>query len=125
MSTSITPVPNTPVSSTLAALIAGDPLACEILRFLLANVNAMDSAKGIAAWWVRKDELAVQPALHRLFACGAVVAHTLCSGTTVYRLTADPDVRMWLRQALGVADCPGAFIQQPAERTAPADAGDA
>jgi hypothetical protein len=60
----------------------------------------MDSAKGIAAWWVQRDELAVRPSLDRLFACGAIVAHTLSSGMTVYGLSQNPDVRTWLRNAL-------------------------
>jgi hypothetical protein len=79
-----------------------DQLSCKILRFLLENESAMDSAKGIAAWWVHQDELAVQPSLHRLVACGALLAHTLGSGTTLYGLTQDPEVRAWLRDTLAV-----------------------
>jgi len=94
------PVPSIPVFTSIASIIEVDQLACEILRFLLANENAMDSAKGIAAWWVHTDELAVQPSLHRLFACGAILAHTLSSGTTVYGLTQDHEVRFWLRRTL-------------------------
>jgi len=92
---------NPPAFAPIAATLDADPLACDVLRFLLENENAMDSAKGIAAWWVHTDELAVQPALHRLVACGAILAHTLSSGTTLYRLTQDPEIRAWLRSALG------------------------
>ena len=91
-----------PAFASLAATLEADPLARDILRFLLKNENAMDSAKGIAAWWVRRDELAVQPSLHRLFACGAIVVHTLSSGATLYGLTPESDVRAWLRNALAV-----------------------
>ena len=82
------------------AALEADSLSGDILRFLLKNENAMDSAKGIAAWWLHRDELAVQPSLQRLFACGAIVAHVLSSGTTIYGLTPDREVRSWLRNAL-------------------------
>jgi len=104
-STNVTPLSsNAPSDASLAAILQADPVSCEILRFLLENENAMDSAKGIAAWWIHRDELAVQPSLHRLFACGAILAHTLSSGTTLYGLNQDPEVRAWLRNALGVPD---------------------
>ncbi|MBP1688467.1 MAG: hypothetical protein H6Q33_4610 [Deltaproteobacteria bacterium] len=96
--------PTTAERTTLAAVLQADPVSCEILRFFLKNESAMDSAKGIAAWWIHRDELAVQPSLHRLFACGAVLAHTLTSGVTLYKLTQDPELRAWLQNALGVAD---------------------
>jgi hypothetical protein len=94
--------PNVSTAAMLDAILQADTVSCEILRFLLKNENAMDSTKGIAAWWVHLDELAVQPSLHRLFACGAIVVHTLSSGTTLYGLTPDPDVRAWLRNALAI-----------------------
>lgn len=96
--------PTTSDRTTLAAVLQADPVSCEILQFFLKNESAMDSAKGIAAWWIHRDELAVQPSLHRLFACGAVLAHTLTSGVTLYKLTQDPELRAWLQNALGVAD---------------------
>ncbi len=60
----------------------------------------MDTTKGIAAWWVRCDEVAAQAALDRLIACGAVTAYTLTSGT-LYGLTRNPVVRSWLRATYG------------------------
>jgi hypothetical protein len=103
--TTATPTsPTTANKTTLAAVLQADPVSCEILRFFLKNESAMDSAKGIAAWWIHRDELAVQPSLHRLFACGAVLAHTLTSGVTLYKLTQDSEVRAWLQNALVVSD---------------------
>jgi hypothetical protein len=93
-----------PAATRIVATIEADPVSCDILRFLLENESAMDSAKGIAAWWVQADELAVQPSLHRLFACGAIVAHSLSSGSTLYGLTPDPEVRAWLRRVFGVPE---------------------
>jgi hypothetical protein len=104
-STTVAPSSSTtPSAGALAAILQADPVSCEILRFLLENESAMDSAKGIAAWWVHRDELAVQPSLHRLFACGAILVHTLSSGSTLYGLTQDTEVRAWLRNAFGVPD---------------------
>ena len=103
--TTATPtLPATANETTLAALLQTDPVSCEILRFFLKNESAMDSAKGIAAWWIHRDELAVQPSLQRLFACGAVLAHTLASGVTLYKLTQDPELRTWLQNALAASD---------------------
>ena len=87
--------------TAIAALIESDPLARDILRFLSANENATDTAKGIAAWWVQNDEVAVQPSLHSLVLCGVIIAHTLRTGTTLYGLTQDFDVRTWLRSNVG------------------------
>lgn len=97
--------PLTPHSKTIEAItatLAADSLSCDVVRFLLQNESAMDSAKGIAAWWVHADEFAVQPSLHRLFACGVIVAHTLSSGVTLYGLTHDPQIRAWLRSTLAI-----------------------
>jgi hypothetical protein len=88
----------------IAATLEADPLSGDLLRFLLRNENAMDTAKGIAAWWLHTDELAVQPSLHRLFASKTIVAHVLSSGTAIYGLTPDPEVRTWLRNVLTVPD---------------------
>ncbi len=60
----------------------------------------MDTAKGIAAWWVRCDEVAAQAALDRLIACGVVATYTLTSGT-LYGLTRDQDLRSRLRTTYG------------------------
>lgn len=93
-------MPN-PTVLAISTAVEADSLSRNILVFLLENQNAMDSAKGIAAWWVHSDELAVQSSLNRLFACGAIVAHTLSSQTTLYGLTADVEVRAQLQSALG------------------------
>jgi hypothetical protein len=98
----------------ITAAVEADPLSRSILVFLLENQNAMDSAKGIAAWWVHSDELAVQSSLNRLFACGAIAAHTLSSRATLYGLTPDVEVRTHLRSALGsLAECQTASSGRP------------
>jgi hypothetical protein len=86
-------------NETIAAIesvLREDAVSRRILGFLLQNEAAMDTARGIAAWWVRCDEVAVQTALDRLMACGAVSAHTMTSGT-LYGLTRNSEVRASLR----------------------------
>jgi hypothetical protein len=82
--------------AAIESVLRDDAVSRRILRFLLDNEAAMDTAKGIAAWWVQCDEIAVQTALDRLITCGAVTAHTMTSGT-LYGLTRDADVRATLR----------------------------
>jgi hypothetical protein len=88
------------VTTLIEATIGADPVCREIVLFLLENETAMDTARGIANWWVRRDELAVQAALDRLIACGVITPHTFTSGI-LYGLTRNPEVRAWLRTTYG------------------------
>jgi len=90
------------VKTSIAATLQGDPLSEQILRFLLENETAMDTAKGIAHWWVRRDERAVQAALDRLIACAVITPHTFTSGI-LYGLTRNTEIRAWLRGTYGHA----------------------
>lgn len=78
------------------ALLREDEVCRRVLLFLLEHEAAMDTARGIAAWWAHCDELAVHTALDRLLACGALTARTLTSGT-LYGLTRSEETRAWLR----------------------------
>jgi len=84
------------VTNSIATILNADPLSEQIVLFLLENETAMDTARGIANWWVRRDELAVQAALDRLIACGVVTPHTFTSGI-LYALTRNQTIRDWLR----------------------------
>ncbi len=84
------------MKTLIDSTIGADPLSREIVLFLLENETAMDTARGIANWWVRRDELAVQAALDRLIACGVITPHTFTSGI-LYGLTRNPQIRAWLR----------------------------
>ncbi len=83
-------------------MLEADRLCQQIVSFLLENETAMDNAKGIAAWWVRRDVIAVQAALDRLISCGVVTVHTFTSGI-LYGLTPNPEIRGWLRNTYAVA----------------------
>ncbi len=75
------------------------PLCEQIVEFLLANQNAMDTVRGIASCWVGCDEAAVQVALERLSVCGVVITHRLRSGT-LYAFTPDQAIRDSLRETI-------------------------
>jgi len=84
------------VTNSIATTLSADPLSEQIVLFLLENETAMDTARGIANWWVRHDELAVQAALDRLISCGVITPHTFTSGI-LYALTRNQTIREWLR----------------------------
>jgi hypothetical protein len=84
------------ISSDIETTIEADPLCQQIVFFLLRNEAAMDTSKGVAAWWVHSDEVAVRAALDCLTACRVVTTHTFTSGT-LYGLTRNPEIRSWLR----------------------------
>ena len=90
------------MTNSITATLQADPLSKQIVLFLLENETAMDTARGIANWWVRRDELAVQAALDRLIACVVVTPHTFTSGI-LYGLTRNQNIRHWLRTTYGVA----------------------
>jgi hypothetical protein len=71
------------------------PLCLQITRFFLQHQSAMDTAEGIAAWWVHCDPMAARAALDSLIRAGVVECHTFSTGT-MYRLTRDPSFRAWL-----------------------------
>ena len=87
-------------TTTAIATILRDSSVCQqIVTFLLENETAMDTAKGVAAWWLGCDEMAAQAALDQLTECGAVSVRTLISGS-LYGLSRDPNIRTSIRVAL-------------------------
>jgi hypothetical protein len=84
------------MANTIASILRESSLGHQIIRFLMENENAMDTAKGIAAWWLGCDEMAAQAALDQLTACGVITVHTMSSGFTYYGLTQDQDIRTLL-----------------------------
>src|SRR5574341_2478121 len=94
--------------TSIADTLRADPLCLRIVHFLLEHETAMDTARGIAAWWVYCDEIAAQTALDCLIACGAITAYTFRSGT-LYGLTRNPEVRAELR----AMEIPGPSLGRP------------
>jgi hypothetical protein len=90
------------VASFITATLEGDPVCQQIVLFLVENETAMDTTRGIAAWWVNSNEAEAQVALDRLTRCGVITAYALTSGM-LYGLTRNPEIRAWLRAAYGAA----------------------
>lgn len=87
-------------TTTAIATILRDSSVCrQIVTFLLENETAMDTVKGIAAWWLGCDDMVAQAALDQLTGCGVVDVRTLISGS-LYGLTRDPNIRTSIRVAL-------------------------
>ncbi len=72
-------------------------LACKkIVRFLLTHPFAMDTAHGIAEWWIGEDLGVTQDALHHLTACGVVLVRP-AGGRNLYSFTANIEIQKALR----------------------------
>ncbi len=91
----------------LTEALKAHPLCDQILRFMVENENALDTARGIAAWWVHSDELAVLAALEQLIACGVIAMYPFTSGM-LYGLTRNQEIRSWLRATFGSSPAPPA-----------------
>ena len=100
--------------NTIEALLNDDTVSRQIVLFLLENETAMDTAKGIASWWVQCDHVAVQPALDQLVRYGAIVPYA-CGSGMLYGFTRDQDIRARLRAIL----CAG----MPRKNQSPGDGG--
>jgi hypothetical protein len=87
------------MTTAIATILRESSVCQQIVTFLLENETAMDTAKGVAAWWLSCDEMAAQAALDQLTECGVVNVRTLVSGP-LYGLTRDPNIRTSLRVAL-------------------------
>jgi len=98
---------------TITGTLKAHSLCEEIVRFLLDNEHAMDTARGIAVWWVHSDEMAVQAALDQLIACRVIALYQFTSGM-LYGLTRDLEIRAWLR-AVYAARTHHNGLRRPAE----------
>jgi len=88
------------VTKDIADTLKAHPICQQIVLFLLENQNAMDTAAGIATWWLGCDEGVAQAALDRLTACGVITRYPFMS-RILYGLTRDPEIRAWLRATYG------------------------
>ena len=86
-------------TTAIATILRESSVCRQIVTFLLENETAMDTVKGIAAWWLGCDEMAAQAALDQLTGCGVVEGRTLISGS-LYGLTRNPNIRTSIRVAL-------------------------
>jgi len=96
----------------LDQVLAESALCRQLVMFLKKSPSAMDTAKGIATWWLLCDETAAQAALDRLAACGLLANHTLASGT-IYGLSPSPEIRGWIEGIELPDSVPSRPINQP------------
>ena len=92
---------------TLRELLAHDPVCRDIVRYLMHNNDAADTARGIAQWWIRRDVATTQEALMKLQDCGVVQTHIVQDRTFVYAYTKRSVVRQSLARYLGGAHASG------------------
>lgn len=92
---------------TLRDLLAHDPVCRDIVQYLMHNNDAVDTARGIAQWWIRRDVVATQEALMKLQDLGVVQTHVVQDRTFVYAYTKRSVVRQSLARYLDGALAPG------------------
>jgi hypothetical protein len=81
-------------------LLDHDRVCLEIVRYLLGNAEAADTARGIAEWWINRDVSRTAEALTRLQELGVVRSHLVQDNTSVYGFTKSPLLRETLRQCV-------------------------
>ncbi len=81
----------------IVSILEKYPLCSKIVTFFLERNFAMDTAKGIADWWLEKDLEATQEALNQLVSCGVVILRTY-SGINLYSFTNNPRLRAKLKE---------------------------
>jgi hypothetical protein len=92
---------------TLRDLLAHDPVCRDIVQYLMHNNDAVDTSRGIAQWWIRRDVAATQEALMKLQDLGVVQTHVVQDRTFVYAYTKRSVVRQSLARYLDGALAPG------------------
>jgi hypothetical protein len=91
---------------TLRDLLDRDPVCRDIVQYLMHNNDAVDTARGIAQWWIRRDVAATQEALMKLQDLGVVHTHVVQDRTFVYAYTKRSVVRQSLARYLDRALAP-------------------
>ena len=77
-----------------------DHVCLDIVRYLLGNGEAADTARGIAEWWINRDVSQTAEALTRLQALGVVRSYLVQDTTSVYGFTKNPHLRDTLQQCV-------------------------
>ena len=91
---------------TLRDLLAHDPVCRDIVQYLIHHNDAVDTARGIAEWWIRRDVAATQEALMKLQDWGVVQTYVVQDRTFVYAYTKRSVVRQSLARYLDEALAP-------------------
>jgi DNA-binding FrmR family transcriptional regulator len=86
--------------AAIRELLDRDHVCLDIVRYLLGNGEAADTARGIAEWWINREVSRTSEALTRLQALGVVRSYLVQDATSVYGLTKNPLLRDTLRQCV-------------------------
>jgi hypothetical protein len=87
-------------------LLDRDHVCLEIVRYLLGNGEAADTARGIAEWWINRDVPPTAEALTRLQELGVVRSHLVQDATAVYGFTKNRLLRETLQQCVNRLSTP-------------------
>lgn len=86
--------------SAIRDLLEDDPVCGEIVSYLNRHTEAMDTARGIAEWWINREVRPTEDALQKLLRHG-VVRSFVVGATRVYAYTKNPLLRGRLSHYLG------------------------
>jgi len=71
----------------LGALLERDPICREIVTYLSRHAEAVDTARGIADWWINRETRPTEEALLKLLKRGVVRPLAVQGTTCVYAYT--------------------------------------
>jgi hypothetical protein len=92
--------PRRSVTPALRDLLGRDAVCREIVQYMMRNTEAVDTARGIAEWWIDRDVPSTRLALLKLQECGVVQSYIIQGETFVYAYTKRAVVRQSLARYL-------------------------
>jgi hypothetical protein len=88
------------VAPALRDLLGRDAVCREIVQYMMRNTEAIDTARGIAEWWINRDVPSTRLALLKLQEYGVVESYIVQGQTFVYAYTKRAVVRQSLARYL-------------------------
>jgi hypothetical protein len=88
------------MAPALRELLGRDAVCREIVQYLTRHNEAIDTARGIAEWWINRDVAATRDALSKLQEHGVVQSYIVQGETFVYAYTKRAVVRQSLARYL-------------------------
>jgi hypothetical protein len=87
-------------------LLEQDPVCLALVQYFTRNIEAADTARGIADWWIKRDAASTQHALLRLLEYGIVRSYPVQDNAFVYAYTRSPVLRHTLAQYVNELSAP-------------------
>jgi len=84
----------------LAAFLERNPICLEIVTYLSRHADAVDTARGIADWWINRETRPTEEALVKLLKRGVVRPLAVQGTTCVYAYTKNRLLRRSLARYL-------------------------